>query len=258
MPVDLSPRPTPRDEIVVYPLGLDDVGVDAFVTTRAGGVSEGPYASLNLGEHVGDDPARVAENRRRVARAAGVDPGDLVTVRQVHGTDLAEVRAGGPRPLEADGLVTEDPEVAVAVLSADCVPLVLVDPDRGRIAVVHAGWRGLAAGMIERAVASLAPATRLEVAVGPAIAGAAYQVGPEVAAHFAEVPGAVRPDVGDRSRLDLVTVVHHRLLACGVADGSLRILRASTDADPTLFSDRAERPCGRQALVARRRTMGPS
>jgi YfiH family protein len=226
------------------------LGVDCFVTDRAGGVSAAPYDTLNLADHAGDDPACVTENRRRVADAAGVEPERLITARQVHGGEVAVV----DEPAEvrsADGLVTYDPTVALAVLVADCVPVLIVDPDAARLAVVHAGWRGLAAGVIDNALDLFARAATLHVLLGPSISGTGYQVGPEVAGLFRAVPGAVGPDEGDRSRLDLRRVATHQLIARGVSDDLIFVAREVTDGGRQFFSDRAQRPCGRFALVAR-------
>ncbi|MGC8511119.1 MAG: peptidoglycan editing factor PgeF [Acidimicrobiales bacterium] len=248
----LSPsRRGPLDVLVV-----DDaraLGVDAFVTTRSGGVSVGPYDSLNLGGHVGDDPARVRENRRRVAGAAGVAEDDLVIVDQVHGREVVEVvRARDAASAHADALVTSSSDLALAILVADCVPVLLVDPDCGRLAVAHAGWRGLVAGVLESALGHFERPEDVHALIGPAISGDRYQVGPEVAAHFDDVPDARRPDGGDRWLLDLTRVAEHRLREAGVDGEHVRACAERTDDDALFFSDRAARPCGRFALVARR------
>ncbi len=228
------------------------LGVDAFVTTRSGGVSDAPYDSLNLGDHVGDDPARVRENRRRVADAAGVGEHDLIIVPQVHGREVVELTGPGDGAIApADALVTSSRHLALAILVADCVPVLLMDPLRERIAVVHAGWRGLVAGVLEAALARFERVEDVHVVVGPAISGDRYQVGPDVATHFRDVPGALRADHGDRSLLDLTRVVEWRVRGAGVADERLTTSDERTDDRATFFSDRAARPCGRFALVAR-------
>ncbi|MDE3064695.1 MAG: peptidoglycan editing factor PgeF [Acidobacteriota bacterium] len=243
--VELSARRRgPLDVFVAEGL---DLGVDAFVTGRAGGVSEAPYDTLNLGAHVGDAPANVEENRRRVASAAGVAPDRLVTARQVHGSRVAFVDDPAGE-VEADGLVTDDPALAVAVLVADCVPVLLSDGG-SRVGVVHAGWRGLAAGVLANAVACFERPDDLRVLLGPSI-GSRYQVGPEVASHFEDVEGALTPDVADRSLLDLRIVAAHQLEALGVLDDRIAVTREHSG-DAEFFSDRAQRPCGRFALVGR-------
>jgi YfiH family protein len=237
-------------------LVVDDaraLGVDAFVTTRAGGVSDPPYDSLNLGDHVGDDPARVRENRRRVADAVGVAEGDLIVVDQIHGREVVEVGdARDAASAHADALVTSSRDLALAILVADCVPVLLVDPRRGRLAVAHAGWRGLAAGVLESVLAHFERPQDVHAVIGPAISGDRYQVGPEVAGHFADVPGARRRDGGDRWLLDLTRVVEHRLAEAGLDGERVTACVERTDDDALFFSDRAVRPCGRFALVARR------
>jgi polyphenol oxidase len=226
-------------------------GVDAFITTRAGGVSHAPYDTLNLGTHVGDDPEAVAENRRRVARAAGVDGARLVTARQVHSAHALEIDGPLEPGVEADALVSDAADLALAVLVADCVPILVVDPAGPRVGVVHAGWRGLASGVIAATLALFADASRLRAFVGPSISRARYQVGPEVASHFADIDGALEPDEGDRSRLDLRAVAHHLLVTGGVEGAHVLVGDEVTDDVTTFFSDRAQRPCGRFALVAR-------
>ena len=194
----------------------------------------------------------MAENRRRVAAAAGVGPDRLVTARQVHGARVAAVDSPGGA-FEADALVTDRVDLAIGVLVADCVPVLLASADGSRIAVAHAGWRGLAEGVLGAAVAAVGGAVR--AVVGPSISARRYQVGPDVADLFAGVPGALAPDAGDRSRLDLVAVALAQLRGAGVDDADLSVVDASTD-DPEYFSARAASPTGRFALVAVR-TMGP-
>jgi polyphenol oxidase len=166
-------------------------------TTRAGGVSAPPFDTLNLGAKWGDDPARVSENRRRVERAMGAP---IYVARQVHGTAIARVRAGDdPRALaqvEADGICSDSPGVALGVFVADCIPALVVDPRTRSFAAVHAGWRGTVAGVLPAAVRTLgtefgARPEDLRVALGPAIGPCCFEVGPEVVAAFeALVPDA--------------------------------------------------------------------
>lgn len=195
-------------------------------TTRAGGVSVGPYASLNLGLSVPDDPGAVAENRRRVASWFGARPGRLATIHQVHGTRVVEAREASPE-VRADAIVSDDPSWTLAVSVADCVPVLLHDPESGAVAAVHAGWRGTAAGVIGACVATMTrrygsrPAS-LTAAVGPAISGDAYQVGPEVVEAFvaAGLPADVAwPDPNDpgRHRLSVAAGVRHALLDAGLS-----------------------------------------
>jgi YfiH family protein len=247
---------------------LDGSGVDARVTTRAGGVSSGPYQSLNMSFGVGDDPAHVLENRRRAAAAFGARLDDLVFARQVHGT---EVRVVGERDrgsgtltqddaiADTDALVTTAPGVVLAILTADCVPVVLHDPVAGVLACVHSGWRGTVAKVGVAAVAAMrdlgASPDRIVAGIGPAIDPARYQVGPEVHAAVIEAFGRasetfIRPDPrkDDRWLLDLWTANRLLLGGAGLLEENIHVTSIPTGGD--FFSDRAERPCGRLALVA--------
>src|SRR6478609_5355395 len=145
-------------------------------TTRDGGVSGPPYDGLNLGGSVGDDPAAVTVNRARVAVSAGLAPGNVVWMRQVHGSTVTAVTGGGPVGRDCDGVVTDRPGVGLAVLVADCVPMLAGDPATGVIAAVHAGRRGaangIAAAMLDRMTALGADSGRITVLLGPAICGA--------------------------------------------------------------------------------------
>ena len=143
---------------------LEASGADAVVTARTGGVSAGPYATLNLSLSVGDDPALVLQNRRRLARALSADLDDFVFARQVHGSGVRIVgeaeRGSGAFSLgdaipDADALVTRSPGVLLAILTADCVPIVLHDPVAGVLACVHAGWRGTVAGITAATLAAM-------------------------------------------------------------------------------------------------------
>jgi YfiH family protein len=225
--------------------------VDVAVTDRFGGVSEGEFAELNLGGHVGDDPMRVAENRSRVAAALGA--ASLCTVRQVHGAEVAAA-TDCASTTQADAIYVDEPAVAAAILVADCVPIALVDEERARVALVHAGWRGLAAGVIAAALSRFASPRAVMALIGPSVSPESYQVGPEVAERFTAVAGALAPDTADRSRLDLRAVAVHQLHAAGVSDDDVLVASEVTDGGEVYFSDRAQRPCGRFAMVATVRT----
>lgn len=252
MPTELTLIPEVRGPLSVYPIAsARDHGIDAFVTDRFGGVSFGSYNSLNLGGHVGDTPDHVIENRRRVADAIGVDIDELVIVRQVHGHD--DVSADDARPDTcADAMHTDQSHLALAILVADCLPVLLYDEVSPRLAVVHAGWRGLDARVLAHAIEGFADPARVHAFIGPSISPEAYQVGPEVAERFDTVPGALRPDDDARWRLDLRRVAEHQLLGLGVGEHRITACTQTTDGGETFFSDRAQRPCGRFALVARR------
>jgi YfiH family protein len=258
-------------EMLAWP-SLDGLGAEAFVTTRAGGVSAGPYESLNMSFTVGDEPRAVLENRRRVAAALGADLADFVFSRQVHGAGVRVVsaadRSSGAFALdesvpEADVLVTADPAVVLAILAADCVPVVLHDPAAGVLACVHAGWRGTVARACAAAVAAMvrlgARPAGIVAGIGPAIGADRYQVGPEVAAAVEAEFGAagiIRPDGTGRWLLGLSAASRLVLREAGLPDGNIRAA-ARTTGDGLFFSDRAVRPCGRLALVARLRHPDP-
>lgn len=254
--------------VLTWPL-LAHPGVEAVVTTRAGGVSAGPYATLNLGLHVGDDPVAVVENRGRAAAAIGLGLQYLVFCTQAHGREVVTVgvadRGRGATSAAraipgADALVTRDPDVGLVVMVADCVPIVLFDPVTATLACVHAGWRGTVARVVDAALEAMAglgarPADVL-AGIGPAIPQGRYQVGPEVAAAAREhlpaiADGVLEPDAGDRWRFDLSAANRALLEHAG-----LRPEHIAVTAEPTggrFFSDRAERPCGRFAALARLR-----
>lgn len=191
--------------------------VRALVTTRGGGVSAGPFAALNLADHVGDDRAAVNTNRSILAEHLPDDPRWLT---QVHGN--ACVRADGLGvPGAADASWTDVPGVVCAVLTADCLPVLLCDRSGTAVAAVHAGWRGLAAGVIENAVRTMGRAPEGLIAwLGPAIGRTAFEVGPEVRGAFIERNGedgaAFVPGRGDRWMCDIYALARHRLARAGV------------------------------------------
>ncbi|MEZ4408177.1 MAG: peptidoglycan editing factor PgeF [Polyangiales bacterium] len=192
-------------------------------TTRAGGVSEGPFATMNLAVHVGDDPARVFENHRRLAERVGYDLARLHWRSQVHGGVVHEAQAGEDpaelRALEADGLVARDAGEAVSVRVADCVPVLLADPETGAVAAVHAGWRGVEARVVEEGLRVMAPreAGAVIAALGPSIGPCCFEVGDDVAARIAAVSA---PEVvvagGPKPRVDLWRALEVQLAALGV------------------------------------------
>lgn len=199
------------------------IGVAHLFTTRLGGVSQGAFASLNLGFSQGDTPHAVLANRARVARALGFALADLRWVAQVHGTALvaAESAAHGAatsaREHPADGLLVTRPGLLASVRGADCLPVLLASGDGRLAAAVHAGWRGLAAGILPTAVERLrqAGARVLVAAIGPGISPRWYSVGPEVATAFA--PECQGTDADGRPWVDLAGCAEQQLRAAGVA-----------------------------------------
>jgi len=194
-------------------------GVHAWVTTRDGGVSRGPYASLNLADHVGDDPIAVTRNREILARALAL-PAEPVWLEQVHGCAVADVRESG-RGCRADAAVGRGPGQVCVVLTADCLPILLCDRSGTRVAAVHAGWRGLADGVLEASLAMLGrPGGDVMAWLGPAIGPDAFEVGDEVRMRFlADDPaaaGCFRPRGGGRWLADLFGLARRRLAAQGV------------------------------------------
>lgn len=194
--------------------------VRAVSTTRDGGVSAGPFASLNLGDHVGDEPGRVARNRALLRERLGL-PAEPLWLRQVHGCGVADT-AGAGALCEADAAVARSPGRVCAVMTADCLPILLCDDAGTRVAAVHAGWRGLAAGVIDRAVGALgAPPSALLAWLGPAIGPDAFEVGSEVRERFvADDPGsapAFRKLNGDKWLADIYRLARRRLGSLGVA-----------------------------------------
>jgi YfiH family protein len=188
--------------------------VRACTTTRLGGVSEGMYESFNLAEHVGDDPKHVGENRRRLRKALGL-PADPLWLQQVHGTAVVDAASAKPCN-EADGSYALRSGPVCAVLTADCLPLLLCDSGGTRVAAVHAGWRGLLGGVVENAVRALRrPGSQLLAWLGPAIGPRVFEVGDEVRdAFIAKDPAssvAFRPSPTGRWLADIYGLARQRL-----------------------------------------------
>lgn len=195
--------------------------VRAVTTTRAGGVSPMPYDTFNLAAHVGDAPAAVAVNRRRLRDRLGL-PAEPCWLHQVHTTRAVRAQRGG-EPLEADAAFADQPGVVCAVLTADCLPILLCDRVGERVAAVHAGWRGLAAGVVESTLDALGPAAGGWLAwLGPAIGPRVFEVGDEVREAFLagskDAIGAFAPSATGRWLADLYALARQRLAARGVAN----------------------------------------
>ncbi len=195
--------------------------VRTLVTTRDGGVSLAPYASLNLGQHVGDDPAAVAENRARLRACLPAEP---FWLNQVHGIGVQEACADAPDvPPDADAGFTRQPGVVCAVMTADCLPVLLTDRSGSVVAAAHAGWRGLCNGIIEATIARMAvPANDILAWLGPAIGPDAFEVGPEVRtafmAHDPTAASAFAAIPDGKYLADIYLLARQRLNACGVTD----------------------------------------
>lgn len=229
----------------------------AVFTTRAGGVSAAPFASCNLGWGQGDDAAAVRTNRRAVCAALGLDPARVSVGRQVHGThvravDGPAVAGGFGDALEGwpdgDGLTTATPGAGLAVLGADCLPILMWRRDVPRVAAVHAGWRGLADGIVEASVAALGDPARTGAAVGPGVGACCYEVGDEVRRRFATRFGAA-PLRG--RHLDLAGAARAALTLAGVPAAAVWVLDTCTRCDgERWFSYRRDGAAtGRQAGI---------
>jgi YfiH family protein len=225
--------------------------VRAVMTTRVGGVSAGAYESFNLATHVGDGEPAVAENRRRLRSALQL-PSEPAWLEQVHGIGVAVVP--GPVTGPADAIVSFERGGVCAVLVADCLPVFLASRDGDRVGLAHAGWRGLAAGVVEATVAALdCNPSKLVGWLGPAVGPAAFEVGPEVREAFAvRDPAAAaefRPGRDGRYLADLPALARRRLAACGVA--SVSGGEYCTYSDPARFySYRRDGVTGRMAALA--------
>ncbi len=221
-------------------LEADLGGARAAFSTRLGGVSEPPFDSLNLGVLTDDDPSAVQQNRERLAVALSLTPEQVVFSLQVHGTRLID-HSEGDSPPEADGHVVREPGLAPLVFVADCLPVALRGP--GGVAVVHAGWRGLADGIVA-AAAEAVEAT--SAAIGPGIGPCCYEVGDEVLAAFADLGGGI----GGGRMLDLPEVARRQLACAGVEDVQPAGLCTSCEHDLFFSHRRDHGRTGRQAGIA--------
>ena len=228
--------------------------VRALATTRHGGVSVGPYASLNLGDHVGDDSAAVAENRRILRARLPAEP---LWLKQVHGKQCRDAaacsNAKGSQPPEADAAYSRKPGVICAVLTADCLPVLLCDAAGTVVAAAHAGWRGLAAGVIEATVAAMdVPGDDLLAWLGPAIGPRQFEVGDEVRDTFsAHDPQAARAFVArpnGKWLCDIYLLARQRLAGLGVCRITSADFCTVRDAQQ-FFSYRRDGATGRMASL---------
>ncbi len=253
----MAPRTNPRPDI---PLLIPDWplpgNVRAIQTTRAGGVSGGSWSSLNLAAHTGDDPAAVHANRRILVEALEL-PAAPLWPRQVHGTGVADAVAL-TEASTADAVIARAPGAVCAVQTADCLPVLFCSRDGHAIAAAHAGWRGLAAGVLEATVDAMDAAPDAITAwLGPAIGPQAFEVGPEVRAAFlnqhAGTAAAFRPGAGDRWFADIYHLARLRLHQTGVTriHGGGHCTFHEPD---TFFSYRRNTTTGRMATLIWRTT----
>lgn len=235
----------------ITPQWAAPAGVSAAFTLRTGGVSAAPFDTLNLGAHVGDDPLRVAENRRRVLQGLSL-PSSPAWLPQVHGVAVHELAADAPRG-PADAAFTRARGRVCAIMVADCLPVLFASRDGSHVGAAHAGWRGLAAGVLEATVRAMGIAGRDLVAwLGPSIGPQHFEVGEEVRSAFIAqdtcATAAFRPGHGDRWWCDLPQLAQRRLAACGIdavaVDGSCTV----SDRE-RFFSYRRDGQCGRMAAL---------
>ncbi len=222
-------------------------------TTRAGGVSTAPFDGFNLGDHVGDDPAAVAVNRARLAASIGLPVDRVVWMNQVHSDRVAVVDGPRSEPVDSvDALVTRTSRLALAVVTADCVPVLLADARAGVIGAAHAGRVGAADGVVLRTLDAMvglgAHPADVSALLGPAVSGPNYEVPEEVAADVeTRLPGSRTTTVRGTPALDLRAGIARQLLAAGV--GAVEVDPRCTVEDAALFSHRRGAPTGRLASV---------
>jgi polyphenol oxidase len=243
----------PEDRIACHTLAP---GIRVAVTGRAGGVSKPPYDTLNLGRSVGDDPAAVARNRVLLAEACGVEPSRMTWMRQVHGTEVVCVTgpagAGQPGYPECDAVFTAAPGLPLAVLAADCAPVLLADPDAGLVGAAHAGRAGMEAGVVPVLIRAMAAAgaapSRMRALIGPAVCGGCYEVPEGLRARVsAAVPQAHCVTRRGLPGLDITAGIAAQLAAAGIPD--VRHDGRCTAESPELYSHRRDRRTGRFAAV---------
>ena len=237
--------PLPHIPHLQSPL-LSAAGFRHAFFTRRGGVSLGPYESLNFGYSVGDERAHVEENFRRAAQALGVGAQAVLVLSQVHGSSVVQVEPGQLRAEllahEGDALIAAAGEVACGVRTADCVPILLADPDSGSVAAVHAGWRGAVQRIVEQATSELerlgARRSRLLAAIGPHIARAAFEVGEDVAAELqraSSATAAIEARPGARPHADLRRIISAQLQEAGLDARAIDQVQGCTVEEPERF-----------------------
>jgi len=241
---------SPLDEYLV-PDWPAPGSVKAVITTRRGGASRGPFDSFNLADHVGDADDSVQQNRRKLMQDWHLRQPPL-WLKQVHGTHVVDASRAHPA-IEADGSFAFGPAPACVVMTADCLPVLLCDRAGERVAALHAGWRGLAAGIIEQGLQCLQrPGEEILVYLGPAIGPAAFEVGGEVRDQFCRVlpqaESAFSARAGGKWLADIYQLARQRLLASGV-EAVFGGGRCTVTESSEFFSYRRDRECGRMASL---------
>jgi YfiH family protein len=229
------------------------VSIRFVTTTRAGGVSAPPFDTFNLGDHVGDDPAAVAANRSRLAAEVGLGADRVVWMNQVHGDHVEFVTVAAERAFDnTDALVTSTPRLALAVVTADCVPVLMSDPVAGVVAAAHAGRVGAQKGIVARTLETMVEAGAhvgdVSVVLGPAVSGRNYEVPVDMADEVeAALPGSRTVTAKGTPGLDLRAGIARQLMDLGVA--AVEIDPRCTVDDAALFSHRRDAPTGRLACL---------
>jgi len=232
---------------------VSTIRIRRVVTTRQGGASAPPYDTFNLGDHVGDRPEAVAANRERLAAGIGLATQRVVWMEQVHGRTVTVVDGPQPRPVPAcDALVTRQPQLAVAVLVADCVPMLLADPVGNVVAAVHAGRVGARVGVLPAALETMrrlgARMERVEALLGPSACGQCYEVPEQMQTDVeARLPGSACRTRQGTAGLDLRAGLWHQLAAAGVA--KVGVDPRCTIEESTLYSYRRDGVTGRIVAV---------
>lgn len=221
---------------------LSEAGFAHAFSLRSGGISKGPYQSLNLRRSTGDDPAAIEENHRRFAAAVGYEPGALYELSQVHGAQIEEATRGedpaGFRKQHGDGLVAREAGLAVGVGVADCVPVLMADQRTGAVAAAHAGWRGIVAGVVPAAIARLGgDVADLRVAIGPHLRACCFEVDEDVAHTIAAAAGdeGVVERRAPKPYVSMVRVLSLQLDRVGVVASLREDVGGCTRCDPTRF-----------------------
>jgi YfiH family protein len=229
------------------------VRIRRVTTTRAGGVSSAPFDTFNLGDHVGDNPAAVAANRTRLTRSIGLGDDRVVWMNQVHSDHVVVVDEPQTQAVDkTDALVTTTPRLALAVVTADCVPVLMADARAGVVAAVHAGRVGAQSGVVVRTVETMlgvgAHADDISVLLGPAVSGRNYEVPDEMAAEVeAALPGSRTTTSKGTPGLDLRAGIARQLTTLGIT--AIDIDPRCTVDDRSLFSHRRDAPTGRLASL---------